>query len=160
MTMITLLIAAVLAQSPAPNVSFDLKDADLREFLIEMGTVANLNVVLHPAVEGKITVSVRNAPWEPLLDAILRNYGLGREVQGNLMSVAPLSVLQDGYKQRAAVEEARLQALPLEIRPYILNYAKAPDVARIISALLSPRGLVIVDPSKNLILVRDVAGER
>ena len=154
MAVLNLLLAAILTSPQA--VSFDLKDADLRDFLVTMGKSANLNVVLHPAVEGKITLNVRDVPWEPLLNMVLRNYSLGQEIQGNIVRIAPASVIEGEYKQRAAVEEARLSALPLELRTYVLNYAKAADVAVIVSKFLSPRGVVIADPRRNMLIIRDV----
>jgi type IV pilus assembly protein PilQ len=139
------------------TISLDLSGASLSDFLDIMGRSANLNVVLHPAVQGSITLNVRDAPWETLLDMVLRNYGLGREIEGNLMRIVPLSVLQDEMRQRAAVENARLDALPLTTRVYTLNYAKAEELAPIISRLLSQRGVVIVDSRRNALIVRDVA---
>jgi len=154
MVILSLLLAGVLASPQA--VSLDLKDADLRDVLMTLGATANLSVLLHPAVEGKLSLSVRNVSWELLLDMVLKNHNLGREVQGNIMRIAPLSVLEGEYKQRAATEQARLSALPLETRTYALNYARAADVAVAISKFVSPRGVVIVDPRRNMLIIRDV----
>jgi type II secretory pathway component HofQ len=90
------------------------------------------------------------------IEAPVKNYSLGREVEGNIVRIAPLSVLADEYRQRATTEEARLTAVPPETRIYVLNYAKAADLAPIISRLLSPRGVVMIDPRRNAIIVRDV----
>jgi type II secretory pathway component HofQ len=154
MVILSLLLAGVLALPQA--ISLDLRDADLRDVLMTLGATANLNVLLHPAVAGKVTLNVHDVPWEVLLDMVLRNYNLGREVQGSIMRIAPLSVLESEYKQRAATEAARLSALPLETRTYVLSYARAADVAVAISKFLSPRGVVIVDPRRNMLIIRDV----
>jgi type IV pilus assembly protein PilQ len=149
------LVLTVFLASPQA-VSLDLSAADLKDFLMIMGKSANLNVVLHPSVQGSITLNVRDAPWETLLDMVLRNYGLTRETEGNLMRIVPVSVIEAELRQRAAAEDARLAAQPLETRTYILNYARAADVAPIVSNLLSPRGMVIVDERRNALIVRDV----
>ena len=138
------------------SVTIDVKDGDLGGFLMAMGTLGNRNIVVHPAVQGKVTLNVRDANWDDVLDMVLKNYNLGREVQGNVMRIAPLAVLQDEYKQRAATEAARLGSLPLETRVYALNYAKATEVAPILLKLVSPRGIVIADPRMNRIIIRDV----
>jgi len=150
-----LVLSAVLA---APQtVSFDLKDADLRDFLTEMGRAGDLNVVVHPTVSGKITLSVKDAAWQPLLEIVLKNYGLESELQGDLMRIVPTAVLETEHRQRAALEEARRAAAPLATRVIILNYARAVDVAAIVSRFLSPRGTVVVDSRKNAIIIRDSA---
>jgi type II secretory pathway component GspD/PulD (secretin) len=50
-----------------------------------------------------------------------------------------------------------LSALPLETQIHFLNYAKADDIASVISTLLSPRGSVVVYRPRNALIVRDVA---
>jgi type IV pilus assembly protein PilQ len=139
------------------DVSLDLRDADLQDFFRLMAETANINIVLHPAVQGKITLSVKNAPRDILMDVVLKNYGLATETNGNVMRVVPLSVLENEYRQRAAIEQARLASLPLETRTIILNYAKAADVARIMSQFLSPYGSIAVDQRRNAIIIRDIA---
>src|SRR5262245_26463563 len=95
MAILSLLL--VVAFNQPLTVSLDLRDANLRDFLETMAEAANMNVVLHPAVEGKITLRVREAPWETLLEMVLRNYRLSREIEGNVMRIAPQSVFEEEY---------------------------------------------------------------
>jgi type IV pilus assembly protein PilQ len=157
---VVFLLFFLFPQSPQDlRVSFDLKDADLESFLVTMGQAANLNVVLHPEVKGKITLSVRDASWQNLLDVVLNNYQLQREIQGNVLRIAPVSAFAEEFRQRAAVNQACLDAVPLETHIYTLNYAKAADVMREVSALLSPRGSIVVDTRQNALIVRDVPAD-
>jgi type II secretory pathway component HofQ len=154
MTIVTLfLTAAVLLQQP---VSLDVRDAELRDFFAMMGNLGNLNVIVHPAVEGRVSLNVHDVPWGVLLDAVLKNHSLGREIQDNALRIAPLSAMEADYRQRAAVEEARLKAMPLKTRTIVLRYRKAEDVAVIAAQSLSPRGSLAVDRQRNAIIVRDV----
>ena len=155
--MVTLSLFLVALLNQPLTVSLDLRDANLRDFLETMAQSANMNLVLHPAVEGKITLRVQDAPWETLMEMVLKNYQLNREIQGNLMRIAPQSVIREEYRARAAMEEARLNAQPLEVRTYMLNYARAADIAVIVSKLLSPRGIVLVDTRRNALIIKDVA---
>lgn len=154
MTLSTLILAGLL--SSAQLVSLDAKEMDLNDFFRLMGQLANINVVVHPDVQGKVNLTVKDAPWEQVLDLVLKNQGLGKELEGNMMRIAPLAILEAEYKQRVAIEEARLSALPLQTRIYVLNYAKAVDVALILSKMVSPRGSVIAYPARNAVIVRDV----
>jgi type IV pilus assembly protein PilQ len=156
MTVVELILATLLMAAPQ-DVSLDLRDADLRDFFRLMAETSNINIVLHPAVQGRITLSVKNAPRDVLMDVVLKNYGLATEINGNVIRVVPLSVLENEYRQRLAIEQARLASLPLETRTIILNYAKAADVARIMSQFLSPRGSIAVDPRRNALIIRDIA---
>jgi type IV pilus assembly protein PilQ len=156
MTVVGLILATLLMAAPQ-DVSVDLRDADLQDFFRLMAEASNINIVLHPAVQGKITLSVKNASREVLLDVVLKNYGLTTEITGNVMRVVPLSVIEEEYRQRLAIEQARLASLPLVTRTIILSYARAADVARIMSQFLSPYGSIAVDQRRNAIIIRDIA---
>jgi len=153
MTISTLILGVFFAS--AQLVSLDTREMDLSDFFRLMANMANMNVVLHPAVQGKVNLMVKDAPWEQVLELVLRNYGLGREVEGNTMRIAPAATFEAEHKQRAT-EDAGLNALPLQTHIYVLNYAKAEDIAVVISKMLSPRGSVIVYPPRNAVIVTDV----
>ena len=150
----TLIFTAFLASTQL--VTLDARNMDLGDFFRFMGSAANLNVVLHPAVQGKVNLMVREARWELILDMVLKSHGLTKEVEGNIMRIVPIAVLEAEAKQKAAAEQACLNALPLQTHTYFLNYARAESVAPIISTMLSPRGSVVAYPARNAIIVRDV----
>src|SRR5207248_688199 len=149
-------IALTVLLASAQFVSIDAKDMDLNDFLRLMANMANLNVVLHPAIQGKVNLIVKEARWEQVLDAVLKSHRLVKEVEGNIMRIAPAAAFETEQKQKAAIEEARLNALPLETHIYYLNYARAEDVAALISRMLSPRGSVTAYRSRNAVIIRDV----
>jgi len=137
MTTSTLILATFLS---AQLVSLDIAEMDLSDFIRFMGKTANVNVVLHPAVQRKVNLMVKDAPWEQVLDLVLKNHGLGKEVEGNTIRIAPAASF----------------AAPLQTRIYFLNYAKSEDMALVISKMLSSRGSLIVYPARNAVIVRDV----
>src|SRR5437868_7240694 len=106
--------------------------------------------------QGKVNLMVREARWEQVLDMVLKSHGLAKEVEGNIMRIVPIAVFQAEAKQKAAAEQACLNALPLQTHTYFLNYARAESVAAIVSTMLSPRGSVVAYPARNAIIVRDV----
>jgi len=110
MAISSLILGAFFAA--AQLVSIDTKEMDLSDFLRLMAMMGNMNIVIHPAVQGKVNLMVKDAPWEQVLDSVLKNYGLRKEVEGNLMRIAPASVFAAEQQQTAAIEEARLSALP------------------------------------------------
>ena len=154
MTISIFILSGFLAS--AQLVSLDTREMDLSDFFRLMANMANRNVVLHPAVQGKVNLMVKDAPWEQVLDLVLKNHGLGQEVEGNTVRIAPAAAFEAELKQKAATEEARLNALPLQTHIYVLNYARAGDIALVLSKMLSPRGSVIAYPARNAVIVRDV----
>ena len=135
MTIPTLILATFLS---AQLVTIDVTEMELSDFFRFVARAANMNVVLHPAVQGKVNLMVKDVPWEQILDLVLKNHVLGKEIQGNTIRIAP--------------EET----LPLQTYVYYLKYSKAEDLVPIIAIMVSPRGSVAAYPARNAVIVRDV----
>ena len=73
-------------------VTLDFTDADLRAVLRTFADISGLNVVIDPKVDGKVNLSLHEVPWDQALDIILRSNGLGYEVDGTVVRIAPVSV--------------------------------------------------------------------
>ena len=122
MTISTFILAAFFAS--AQLVSLDTREMDLSDFFRLMANMANMNVVLHPAVQGKVNLMVKDAPWEQVLDLVLKNHGLGQEVEGNTIRIAPAAAFEAQLKHRVATEEARLNAGGKPCRRELIEHLK------------------------------------
>jgi type II secretory pathway component HofQ len=74
----------------APTISLSLRDADLVEVLRTFARLGGFDLVVDPAVSGKVTVELRDVRWQDALVVILRSQGLAAEVEGRIVSVRPL----------------------------------------------------------------------
>ena len=128
--------------SSAPGlVSFDFKDADIRQVLRIISIKSSVDIVAGSDVEGLVTIKLTNVPWEEALDIILRTYGFTYERKGKIIRVMTVEALEQ-------------EALSTEVFP--LDYAKAKDVPDIIKEMLSDRGRVKFDERTNTIIVTDI----
>src|SRR5262249_57204097 len=66
-------------------VNIDVRDMDLKDFFRFIADVSGLNIVLDPAVSGSVTLTLTDVPWDQALDIVLKNHGLGSELQGNVL---------------------------------------------------------------------------
>jgi len=78
-------------------VSLEVVDADLRDLLETLGQMGGLNVLIAPDVQGKVTLRVKDVPWDQLLDLITRMYHLAYRVEGKVIVVASPDRLQKMY---------------------------------------------------------------
>ena len=69
-------------------ISLSLKEADLAEVLRSFAKISGLNLILDPAVKGKVTVELKDVPWDQALSVILKTHRLGLEVDGRIWSVS------------------------------------------------------------------------
>ncbi len=70
-------------------IDLSLKDADLVEVLRSFAEIGRFNLILQPSVQGTVTVELKQVPWDQALEAILKINGLGMEITGGRVDVAP-----------------------------------------------------------------------
>ena len=141
------------------RISLDFKDADLANVFRIIAEVSNLNIITTDDVKGKVSVRLINVPWDQALDIVLKAKGLGATQEGNVLRIAPLSVLRAEDKARldAKKEVEKLQAsLEGVIETIPVNYSKASDLQGKVKDLLSEGGKIQIDDRTNTIIVRDL----
>ncbi|MBL8920917.1 MAG: type IV pilus secretin PilQ [Myxococcaceae bacterium] len=138
------------------KVSFEFKDIDIHNLLRIIAEISKKNIVVADDVSGKVTIRLRNVPWDQALDLILRSKSLGQEDLGNIIRVAPLQKLQDEATSRQLRAEANRKAQPLSVQLVPVNYATAEDMALRVKEVLSERGKVTVDIRTNTLIVNDL----
>ncbi len=156
--------ATSYAESGAPQraryvgkkVSFEFKDIDIHNLLRIIAEVSKRNIVVADDVTGKVTIRLRNVPWDQALDLILRSKGLGQEELGNIVRVAPLATLQAEATARLERKKNLELAQDLSVQLIPVNYATASDMATRVKEVLSQRGTVTTDTRTNTLIVRDL----
>lgn len=140
------------------RISMNLVDTDIKQIFRLFHEISGLNFVLDPGVDGKVTIVLDNVPWDQALDIILKNNGLDKVLENNVIRIATTQKLASEAAARKALRENR----ELEVEPVTitrtLSYAKAKDVENVIKngGILSPRGKVIVDERTNALIVSDI----
>ena len=138
-------------------VSFDFKDADIRDVLRILSDISGLNMVVAKEVGGTVTLKLNNVPWDQALEVILEDSGLGASVEGNVLKVAPLAQLQARKTQISRAAEAQEELEPLITKQVFVNYARAENIEPLADPLLSDRGEINIDVRTNSLLVNDTA---
>ncbi|EHQ52317.1 type IV pilus secretin PilQ [Ectothiorhodospira sp. PHS-1] len=143
------------------RLSLNFQDIEVRSVLQLIADFTDLNVVVSDTVTGNITLRLRNVPWDQALDIILKTKGLALRQNGNVLFVAPTEEI--AARERLELESQRQAAELAPVRAEFIqvNYARAADVAGIISGeqtrFLSERGSITVDSRTNTLLVQDTA---
>ncbi|HXU11494.1 MAG TPA: type IV pilus secretin PilQ, partial [Candidatus Binatia bacterium] len=134
----------------------NFKDADLKDVFRLFHEITGFNIVLDPAVSGTLTIVLENVPEDQALDIILKNNGLDKVFENNVIRIATTQKLAS----EAAARKALLEAQELEEEPITftrsLSYAKAEKVTPIIKKIMSKRGDVIMDERTNTLIISDL----
>ncbi len=136
--------------------SFDFKEIDIKDLFRFIADISGLNIILHPSIKGSVTLKLTDVPWDQALDVITRNAGLGYTVEGNVIRIAPLTVLAQEATARSRAEQEIAFSAPLVTKIKMLSYAKATEVERIVRRLLTPKGSVIADTRSNMLIITDI----
>ncbi len=108
---VSVLCGVARADFPRSTVSFDLRDADVRDVIWAFAKEHKMNVIIGEDVKGKVTVSLRNVAVRTAFESILDNASLGFRQSGGIIRVNTLETI----KKNQAVE-------PLVTRMVTLNY--------------------------------------
>lgn len=140
------------------KVSIDLPNTDLVTLLRYLADIGHLNLVCDSDVQGTGTYKFTDVPWDQVLDIILKNSGLGKEVDNGVLRVAKISTLQKEAEERGKLAEAKALSGDLETVTRPLSYAKVGEASQLVTKLLSKRGSVIVDERTNTLIITDLPG--
>lgn len=141
-------------------ISLSLKDADIKDVLRMFHDISKMNIVVHPAVRGKVTVDLNKVPWDQAMDIILKNNGLDYIYENNVIWVAPAAEIARKFAEQQRLQKQKLLAEDPVTFTKRLSYAKASNMRNIASKFLSDRGDIIVDTRTNTLIIREVPSKK
>jgi len=142
-------------QYSGQRITLDFHDIDVRNLLRLLADVSKKNIVVADDVTGKITVALRNVPWDQALDIVLTSKGLGKQEVGNVIRIAKYEVIAKEEAAKLEAAKNRQILLPLKVRIIPVNFSTAADLARQVKDVLTDRGTVTVDERTNVLIVKD-----
>lgn len=163
-----------LTRGPGYNgekLSLNFQNIEVRSLLQVIADFTNFNVVTSDSVTGAVTLRLKDVPWDQALDIILQAKGLGMRKNGNVLWIAPNDEIAAREKQELEAKASVESLETLRTQGFQMNYAKAAEIARQISAgspaaggaegvanarILSSRGSVIAEPRTNQLFVTDI----
>ncbi|GMU09735.1 type IV pilus secretin PilQ [Corallococcus caeni] len=138
------------------RVSFEFKDIDIQNLLRVIAEISKRNIVVADDVGGRVTIRLRNVPWDQALDLILRTKQLGQEQVGNIIRIAPLKTLEEEARLRQERKKSLQQQEDLLVSLVPVNYAVAGEMSSRVKDVLSDRGSVTVDTRTNVLIIKDI----
>ncbi len=145
------------------RLSLNFQDIEVRAVLQLLADFTGLNMVVSDTVAGRITLRLKNVPWDQAMDIILKTRGLSMRRNDNVVLVAPTEEIAAREKLELESQQQIEELAPLRSELVQVNYAKAADLASLLKSadnkLLSERGSVSIDERTNTLLVQDTAAK-
>lgn len=153
------------------KLSLNFQDIEIRTVLQVIAEFTGLNIVTSDSVNGKITLRLKDVPWDQALDLILDSKGLDKRRNGNIIRIAPREELMARDKQVFEAKNQLTTLEPLRSQTFVLRYRSAEDFKKILeedskggtggsgrrSTLLSERGSALIDPKTNTLIINDTS---
>jgi type IV pilus assembly protein PilQ len=145
------------------RLTLNFQDIETRAVLQLLAETSGRNIVVSDTVQGNVTLRLRNVPWDQALDIVMTTKGLDMRQNGNVIIVAPAEEIAARETADLEAKQAIAELEPMYSEFLQVNYAKASDLAALISAdsggnsMLSERGSIAVDERTNTLLVHDTA---
>jgi type IV pilus assembly protein PilQ len=147
------------------RLTLNFQDIETRAVLQLLAETSGRNIVVSDTVQGNVTLRLRNVPWDQALDIVMTTKGLDMRENGNVIIVAPAEEIAARETADLEAKQAIAELEPMYSEFLQVNYAKASDLAALISGggtvgantLLSERGSIAVDDRTNTLLVQDTA---
>lgn len=129
----------------------------------EIGTVigfiadySGANIVISPGVTGKITIKLRDVPWDQALLTIMKTKGLGYVRTGNVLRISPLEDLQKEAQAAVEVRKSQMQIEPTVLKVIPLEYSTASEILLQVTPFLTKeRGTATEDKRTSSIVIND-----
>jgi len=153
-------------------ITLKLKDADVHEVLRLIGETSGFNIVIHPLVQGKITVSLEQVPWDQALDVVLTTLKLGAERNESVLRILPRELLLAEKQQDLDSKKLSLATAPRITRIFPVSYADLSQLSQILQNFANsqnntggasaggaqiPPATIIIDNNTESLIVRDTA---
>ncbi|MCB1773457.1 MAG: type IV pilus secretin PilQ [Gammaproteobacteria bacterium] len=145
------------------RLSLNFQDIEVRAVLQLLADFTGLNMVVSDTVDGRITLRLKNVPWDQAMDIILKTKGLSMRRNDNVILVAPTEEIAAREKLELESQQQIEELAPLRSELIEINYAKASSLAELLKSeennLISERGSVSIDERTNTLLVQDTAAK-
>lgn len=145
------------------KLSLNFQDIEVRSVLQLIADFTDLNLVASDTVSGRITLRLKNVPWDQALELILKTKGLDQRQVGNVLLVAPAAEIAAREKLELENQKQISELAPIRTEFIQIRYASATELFDLFNntsgdqSILSDRGSVIVDERTNSIILSDTA---
>jgi type IV pilus assembly protein PilQ len=138
------------------RITIDIVNADIVNVIRILGDVSGKNIIVAGGIEGKVTLKLKQVPWDQALEVVLKTQDLGKEERGGVIRIVPQAKLNQERDDRLKSIKARDESIPTTVRLIPVNYAVAADLSPKVKEVLSARGKVTFDERTNVVIVEDL----
>ena len=150
------------------RVTLDFQNIEVRTILQILAKESGMNIVASDSVQGNMTISLKDVPWDQALQLVLDARDLDKRQSGNIINVAPREELLSKDKRDLTAKKELEDLGPLLSQSFQLKYKSVEEFKTVLDikegssnsgdssrSILSPRS-ALIDPATNTLIINDV----
>ncbi len=122
------------------KLSLNFQDIEVRSVLQLIADFTDLNLVASDTVSGRITLRLKNVPWDQALELILKTKGLDKRQVGNVLLVAPAAEIAAREKLELENQRQISELAPLRTEFIQMRYANASELYKLFNTSAGGKG--------------------
>ena len=141
-------------------ITLDVKDANVRDIIYFLAEDTGINMIVSNGISPaeKISISLKEVPWDQALVLIMKHKKLGYIRRGNVVIISTLGEIQEERKflEQILANRDKYAKLYLEIIP--IEYAKASAISsqiEIFKTKNNDKVFINVDSNNNFLIIRE-----
>ncbi|HET97364.1 MAG TPA: type IV pilus secretin PilQ [Desulfurivibrio alkaliphilus] len=155
-----------LRPMPTRPVSMHLWDVPITSVLRSLARLAELNLIINPAITGSTDVHLHNVAWDQAFRGVLATHGLTYAWEGDILRVMTIDDMEHDLRLAAVKEKKGAHRIeigrvaPLASQIVKISYANAEELRETLLAMLTKdgegnaRGSVVVDRHSNSLVIQ------
>jgi len=152
---------------PKRKITMKMHLADVTVLLRALARAVDLNIMINESVQGRISINVKDTPWDQVFIGILNSQGLAYEWEGKIVRIVTIEDRDRAFKNLQAEEQilAKQQALrmqaPMVTKVIPVDFASAEKLKENVEKVLTNKkqgdqsaGSVMVDIHTNSLIIQ------
>jgi len=153
---------------PIQKVTLKMHEADVPVLLRALARLADENIIINAGVKGKLSMNVKDVPWDQVFKGILRTQGLNYSWEGDIIRVITLEDMERDLKIEAIQGTRKAQEMNMRrVETFLttvvhVDYADATKLKENLQEFLTkdkegkPRGSITVNEHTNSIVIQAI----
>lgn len=105
------------------KISIETGGMDVKEFIAFIAEESGINIVIDEAVAGKVSLKLKNVPWDQALVLILKQKKLAYKRQGNVLRISTLESLLQEELVANQLKDLRKAKESMVVKRFFIGYA-------------------------------------
>ncbi|MBC7421746.1 MAG: type IV pilus secretin PilQ [Bdellovibrio sp.] len=110
------------------KISIETNNLDVKDAIKFIAEESGVNMIMDEGLDGKVSVKLRQVPWDQALILLLKSKKLGYKRQGNVLRIAKIEDIQKEEAEGIRLKEAKSNTDPLIVKRFFVGYADIKDL--------------------------------